>query len=419
MVPYIFLFLLLTTFSCSGFFFIRSIKFQTQSRLLDKSIQNYKKQEVKFANEKIQYIQKIEQYLERSKYQEKIIHNFEKLQIDSQELTKGALFDLGHKLSKQLIAIHKQENEETRKISEKRIAETAKKFNSDFERIVSMVTSLNKEIEQSKDIVDVIKNSLLSPSGAGALAEITLENIMKSSGLRLNTDYLMQYSVYNEHNHNLRPDAVVFLPSNRLMIIDAKASKFLVNEINLAPLAKTMNLHLRSLSNKLYVNAVKQSLRSQQVNIGHIVTLMFLPTDHAIEKLCEADNDFMSKAWKCNIFPVGPAGLMNMLSFAKFQISEEMTAHNHQKIITEVQKLITSIGSMIEHSRRLGTSITSVVSHYDKFAGSFNRNFLSKVHNISKMGIAGGLKKSQTPLQRLQVITSSSESADEVNLDES
>ena len=409
MILYISIVFSVISFGFLGFSLYRNVKLNIESKFLNESLQEYKDQNTSLEEEKFEHVQKIQQLSEKLKYQEQMIRDFEKLKEESKESTKAVLFELGNELSKQLIEIHKKENRESRENSEKNIQETAKKFNSEFERIVGMVGSLSKEVAQSKDIVDVIKNSLLSPSGAGALAEITLENIMKSSGLRLNIDYRMQYSVQDENQDTLRPDSIVFLPSDRVMIIDAKASKFLVDEADPKSLAKTMNSHLRSLSGKSYADAVRKNLAVKGNNISNIVTLMFLPTEHAIEKLLDADNEFMNKAWKYNIFPVGPAGLMNMLSFAKFQISEQMMMHNHQKIIEEVQKLMASIGSMAEHSTRLGSSISSVANHYDKFAASFNRNFLSKARNISKMGIESGLKKTQASLQRFQVIASNSE----------
>lgn len=364
--------------------------------------------------ERIEHIQKIEQLSGKLQYQQQFIEEFEKLRDESKSSTKAALFDLGNELSKQLIELHKKENKESREFSEKNIKETAEKFNSEFERIVNMVGSLSKEVSQSKDTVDVIKNSLLSPSGAGSLAEITLENILKSSGLRPQIDFMMQYSVSGDDSEILRPDAVVFLPSDKLMIIDAKASKFLVDDQNdLKNLAKTMNSHLRSLASKNYSDVVKKTIAGKQsVRVGNVVTLMFVPSEHAIEKILEADSDFMNKAWKANIFPVGPAGLMNMLSFAKFQISEQMMLHNHQQIIEEVKKLIASIGIMADHSSRLGNSISSVVNHYDKFAASFNRSFLSKAKSIGKMGIECDLKKTQSPLQRLHVVSSKADLID-------
>jgi DNA recombination protein RmuC len=392
----------------------QNINLKVQLRFLGDSVTNSQLALETLENSKIEYIQKIEQLSGQLKYQEQFISEFEKLRDESKQSTKAALFDLGNELSKQLIDIHKKENKESREVSEKNIQETSTKFNSEFERIVNMVGALSKEVSQSKDIVDVIKNSLLSPSGAGNLAEITLENILKSSGLRNNLDFIMQYSLATEDKAVLRPDAVIFLPSDKLMVIDAKASKFLVDDQDdLKNLARTMNTHLRSLSGKNYAEMVKKSLSNKEVNVGNIITLMFVPSEHAIEKIIEADSDFMNKAWMANIFPVGPAGLMNMLSFAKFQISEQLMMYNHQQIIEEVKKLISSVGNITDHSVRLGASLSGAMNHYDKFAASFNRNFLSKARNISKMGIeSGGSKKTQESLQRFQVIALKSELID-------
>lgn len=392
------------------FSFYKNARLQFQLNFLSQISQEEQNKNSLLEIQRIEYVKRIEQLLSQSKYQESLISEFNKIKADSNDATKAALFELGNQLSKQLIEIHKKENQETREISEKTIKETSSRFNSEFERIVSMVGSLSKEVSLSKDTVDIIKNSLLSPSGAGNLAEITLENILKSSGLRVSIDFMMQYSTNDENHSIFRPDAVIFLPSNKLMVVDAKASKFLVeDQDDLKNLARTMNNHLKSLSGKSYADMVRKNIENKGYSLTNIVTLMFLPSEHAVEKLIEADNDFMNKAWKANIFPVGPAGLMNMLSFAKFQISEQLMMQNHLQIIEEVKKLMASVGLMAEHSSKLGNSISSAASHYDKFAASFNRNFLSKARKLNKMGIDGGLKKDQESLQRIQVFLTKSE----------
>jgi DNA recombination protein RmuC len=362
-------------------------------------------------NEKIENIKHIEQIVAKVQQQEKLINDFENITKKSQELTKASLFELGNELSKQLIAIHRTESEGNRKLSEENIKTNAEKFNAEFERIVNMVGALKNGVEKSQGTVDLIKNSLLSPSGAGKLAEITLENILKASGLKNGLDFSMQYNLSGEHNNKLRPDAVIFLPSNNIMIIDAKASKFLIDESeNIERLVKTMNFHLKSLASKDYAENMKLAGNlANRMKYANIITLMFLPSEHAIEKIVEADSDFLNKAWNLNIFPVGPAGLMNMLSFAKFQIAENLMLHNNLEIIEEVKKLINSISSLAEYSAKLGSNISSLVGNYDKFAASFNRNFLSKAKNISNLGLGSDLNRKQIHLQRYQLITGKSE----------
>lgn len=394
------------------FFYLlyKNIKLTLQFDLLLSSAQENIDKINLLEGQKIEFVKEIEHLSSRANYQENLIEEFNKLKADANDATKSALFELGNQLSRQLIDIHKKENQESREFSEKNIKETSNRFNAEFERIVGMVGSLSKEVSLSKDTVDVIKNSLLSPSGAGSLAEITLENILRSSGLRSGLDFIMQYCASGEDNNLYRPDTVIFLPNNKLMIVDAKASKFLVEDHGDSKnLSKTMNIHLKSLSNKSYADVVKKTVELKGYSLSNIVTLMFLPSEQAIEKLMEADPDFMNKAWKANIFPVGPAGLMNMLSFAKFQISEQMMIQNHLQIIEEVKKLMSSIGLMAEHSAKLGNSISSAVGHYDRLAASFNRNFLSKARKLNKMGIDGGLKKDQESLQRIQVFVTKSE----------
>jgi DNA recombination protein RmuC len=388
------------------FLMYKNITLNAQLKHLNDDIADLRQENANINYDKIEYIKKNEQLSEKINYQSRLVADFERLRLESHESTKAALFTLGNDLSKQLIEIHKRENKEARELSENNIKVTAEKFNNEFEKLLGIIGSLSRDIEQSKDTVDVIKNSLLSPSGAGILAEITLENILKASGLRKGMDFSIQHTILGEDNAKLRPDALIFLPSDNIMVIDAKASKFLVQDTDKTKLAKTMNLHLKSLSSKDYSENV---MKNRTTKTGNIVTLMFLPTEHAVEKIIEADSEFLNKSWRVNIFPVGPAGLMNMLSFAKFQISEQLVIQNHRKIIDEITKLIGSIASLSEHSSRLGNSIQSLVGNYDKFAASFNHNFLSKAKNVSRLGIETTDKKLAKPLQRYQIVSSKSE----------
>ncbi|WP_342270929.1 DNA recombination protein RmuC [Candidatus Tisiphia endosymbiont of Parasteatoda lunata] len=410
--------LLLTTglvvlFSLFVWFYHKTTKLNAELGFLSNNYLEENKQNQILQQEKISYIQKIEQLSSKVDYQNQLIAEADKARQESYVSAKNALFDLGNELSKQLIEIHRRENQEARELSEKNISGATSKFNNEFERLINMVGSLSRDIEQSKGTVDIIKQSLLSPSGAGLLAEITLENILKSSGLRSNLDFIIQYSVTTTDNLKLRPDALVFLPSGNLMVIDAKASKFLVDlGQDSSNLSKTMNNHLKSLNSKDYAENILASFQDKKEHFANIVTLMFVPTEQAIEKILIADNNFLQKAWENNIFPVGPAGLMNMLSFAKFQISDYRRSENHKLIIEEVRKLLTSIASLAEHSQKLGNNIQHIVNNYDKFAASFNRHFLSKARNIQKLGIDIGNKTIQHPIERYQLVSSKSEIID-------
>lgn len=367
--------------------------------------------------EKIEYIKQIQDLTNKVEYLTKLNKDLDSARKEAFDAAKASLFDLGSSLSKQLIEIHKEENKESRELSEKNIAATSENFHKEFQKILMIVSNLNKDIAESKATVDIIQKSLLSPTGAGKLAEITLENILKSSGLKSGMDFTMQHNVSNEDGRQ-RPDSVIFLPSSNLMVIDAKASKFLV-EIPASSsieeksalekqLMKTMHAHLKSIVSKEYAENTMSHYKLKDKHFNNVITLMFLPTESALERITNIDEGFIHKAWSNNIFPVGPTGLMNMLSFAKFQINDHMRTENHKLIIDEVRKLLISVSSLSEHSQKLGNGIKNIVSNYDKFSASFNRNFLPKAKNIRSLGIDIG-KQDLKSLERYHMVSANSD----------
>ena len=364
---------------------------------------------------KLQNVKTIQAFESENKYLAQAIAENEKIQKEAFASAKSAMHELGGTLSKQLLELHKQESKEVRETSEQKIHNTAQKFHTEFERLVQMISSLNQEVGNSKSTVELIKQSLLSPSGAGQLAEITLENILKASGLKMGVDFMMQHTISGGQEQKLRPDAVVFLPGGNLMVIDAKASKFLVDAEgvdNDQKLVKAMNMHLKSLASKDYVENIITSYNLSGKEVQHVMMLMFLPTEYAVDKVTGIDMDFISKSWNSNIFPVGPSGLMNMLSFARFQINDNIRTENHKLIVEEMRKILASISVLTDYSQKMGNSVQSLVNNYDKFSASFNRNFLPKVRTIQKLGIDMPNKTNLSSLTRYQLVSSKAELID-------
>ena len=401
--------------SSCGYLFFRYSNLKFKLSFIEEENKDFESKLLELESMKLENIRKIQALETDNKYLAQTIADSEKSQIAAFASAKAAMFELGGNLSKQLLELHKQESKEAREISEQKLNNTTQKFHTEFERLVQMISSLNQDVGNSKSTVELIKQSLLSPSGAGQLAEITLENILKSSGLKPGIDFMMQHSVNVGNDQKLRPDAVVFLPGGNIMVIDAKASKFLVEcdgEDNSGKLIKAMNMHLKSLASKDYVENIITSFNLSGKEVQHVMMLMFLPTEFAVDKVTGIDMEFISKAWNSNIFPVGPSGLMNMLSFARFQINDNIRTENHGLIIEEMRKILGSISVLTEYSQKMGNSVQSLVNNYDKFSASFNRNFLPKVRVIQKLGIEAPSNASLANLTRYQLISSKTELID-------
>ncbi|AIL65432.1 DNA recombination protein rmuC [Rickettsiales bacterium Ac37b] len=360
---------------------------------------------------KISAEKQLELQLQLAQEADKRSKDFEQAKLETMSYAKAAIFEVGQKLSSHLIEDHKREAEQVRKETADNMHNTTAKLYEQFQHITSVLSILNNQVQESKTTVDLVKRALLSPTGAGNLAEIALENILKASGLREQQDFIMQYNIYNEYGSRMRPDAVVFLPNNNIMVIDSKASKFFL-EIDMSEgaildtkLLDSMYQHLKDLTNKDYKEAVRSQLKKIKplYKVNHITMVMFLPSELALEKLQSANKNFMQKAWDLSIFPSGPIGIVNMLSHARFLINENQQLNNYQVIIEEIQKLLQTISIMYEHAHKLGKTISTSMSHYDKFAGSFNNNLLSRVRKLYKLGL-NTTKNSYVNLERYQII---------------
>jgi DNA recombination protein RmuC len=346
----------------------------------------------------------------------KQMENWEQYKAQSMDNAKVAIFEVGSKLSKDLIEQHKIESGIHKEETNKQFKQTTENLYKDFSKLAEIISVLKDQVSAAQTSTDSVYRALLSPSTAGGLAEITLENILKSSNLIANIDYQMQYSIEDENNNRLRPDAVIFLPGDNILVIDSKASKFFL-ELGKAKTSSeeeqikqkiktTMRTHLKSLASKDYRQSIANHLKNKLVN--HISTIMFLPTETCIEKIQEIDINFISDAWQNNIFPAGPVGLINILANAKFQISEENKNKNYNLILTEVSSLLYNIVNLAEYAKKLGSSLNSSIGFFDKFAASFNTNIIARSKRLEKLGVAVKTNK-QVPekLERYQVLTGS------------
>ncbi|MCB2082360.1 MAG: DNA recombination protein RmuC, partial [Rickettsiales bacterium] len=288
--------------------------------------------------------------------------NWEKTKAQHLEAAKASLLQAGSELSNKLLADHKREAEAARIENTKRVKETTEELLKDHKVISESMQSLYDQVKDSRATIETVQRALLSPSGAGQLAEITLENILRASGLIRDKDYTIQHHISTTEGSNLRPDAVVYLPGAAALAIDCKASKHFMalgeaedgseeEKAALQNLRRTMQQHLHDLAKRDYANALaEQYSKTRQHPLENAYTLMFLPSETALEKLYIADPQFQERAVKQNILPAGPSGLVHVLMQSRLLIAHAQQEENAKQILEEVKKLMASIGRMYDLS---------------------------------------------------------------------
>lgn len=333
--------------------------------------------------EKFEALQQVERMKQEVLSMRERMQDWEKTKEESLKSAKEAMFTTGSDLfRKEAEALHQKTSE-------------------NFQAVVQSVASLNDRVSKNVHTVDTLWRTLASPGTAGNFTEFGLENTFKRYGLEPGRDFVTQHSVAGENSGTkLRPDAVVFLPGNNLLVIDCKASKFFLElaEVEGTPqeaerleqLKRTMQEHLKSLASKGYREAVKDyyNITGRKEKPGHILTIMFVQSEAAIEKIYKADPTFRQKAEEQEIILSGPTGLAGLMSFARYDITNERQLKNQETIMEEIGKLLSSLETVVGHALKVGKGLESAAGHYEKFARSINSNLLPKARRINNLGVA-------------------------------
>jgi DNA recombination protein RmuC len=329
--------------------------------------------------------------------------DFERLKEESLKAMQAAALQTTQQLSSKLLDDHKRENEEAKKQGEELVRQTTEQLFKRFEDVSQAVAQIKGEVDAKGQRLDLVWRALTSPAGSGYYAEIGLANTLKSFGLVEGRDYVLQHTTEDAATgKRLRPDAVVFLPGDSVLVIDCKASKFLV-EIAEAEggegegaayqnLARTMNQHLRALAEKDYRNAVAAAFREsgRGGEIARILSVMYLPNEGALEKLHRADADFVERATRLQIVPAGPAGLAGFIGFAAVEISLIRQIENQKEIVRSAELLLEGLAVSLSHAASLGRSVKGAADAYEKFARSVNGRLLGRGRRLAELGLRPG-----------------------------
>ncbi len=326
----------------------------------------------------------------------KRLEDWETAKAESLQAAKAAVLSTASELSTKLLEDHKRETAEAKKDAEERVGKATATLLKQIEEMGKTVATLNKQVDENRDTMSTVWKALSSPGGAGHYAEIGLENTLKSFGLEKGRDFLIQPQLEGKR---LRPDAIVLLPGDTVLVVDSKASKFLLDlaeaegtageEEAYKNLVRTMNQHLKALADKNYKAEILASYHEagRTGEIKRIMSVMYLPNEGAIEKLSKADPDFIRKAARLEMTIAGPSALTSLIGFARVEIDLGRQIENHEHIVQGTRALLDGIGVVIGHTESVGRGIRSAADHYVKLTGSINSRLLPRVQTLLTQGV--------------------------------
>ena len=248
-----------------------------------------------------------------------------------------------------------------------------------FGQLTGQIEAMKLGAEQVRAEAARLGNSLRNgPKTRGRWGEQQLRNVLEQCGLAEHTDFVMEHSV-NTEDGRLRPDAIITIPGQKKLVIDAKVSLNAYQDafeaVDEAARKAALEAHVVSMRTHIQTLASK-SYQSQFEDAPDYV-LMFVPGEHFISAALEQDSKLWEYAFERRVLLASPTNLV-AIARSVAQVWRQVGLEKEAREIGRMGgELYDRLAVAAEHLKRVGSGLSSAVDNYNKFVGSFERNVLS------------------------------------------
>lgn len=264
------------------------------------------------------------------------------------------------------------------------------------------VKSLAQQSADAARTTGKLVNALrASPKTRGRWGEHQLRNVLELAGMAEHVDFETEKTLEGMEG-KVRPDAVIRLPGERFIVVDAKTSLagYLealetddpnVQEAALAKHAREIRTHMRGLAEKKYWSALP---------FTPDFVAMFIPGENFFAAAAERDPTLFEDAVAKKVLIVTPTTLVALSKAIAYGWRQEVMSQNASEIAETGQELYKRLANLGQRVSDLGDALTQSVNRYNGFIGTLEGQVMPQARKFNDLQVEG----SQDPLPKLDVL---------------
>lgn len=245
---------------------------------------------------------------------------------------------------------------------------TNEKFKNEDENFIKFDQNIRQFIEAGSKIAQDTSNltQIMKSDNRtqGQWGEIVLEHVLEASGLRKDDEYFIQKADTVEG----RPDAIVKLPENKCVMIDAKTSLASFSAYLQAESEEEKLQHLKEFkdSTKSHIAGLtKRDYKPSDESLSPEYILMFIPIESCYSLMFCDDNYLWDLSWKNHIMPVSPSTLLASLKIINAFLVVNRQNENAQEISRLATKMLDKFSDMVKNIRQAREKIDTGLKQLD------------------------------------------------------
>jgi DNA recombination protein RmuC len=231
---------------------------------------------------------------------------------------------------------------------------------------------------------------LHSNQARGKWGEETLRRVVEAAGMSAHCDFTEQTTVGEN-----RPDLVVKLPGERVIIVDAKVPDFdFLNALESAePVkrAEALAAHAAKLKSTIKALADRDYPRQFANALDYVV--LFVPAESLFSAALEGDHDLIVWAAEKRILLATPASLIALLRSVAVSWQQHAQTENAQKIAEAAQEFYARVVKFTEHFEKIRAGLDRANAAFNDAAASFQTRVRPAGERLAELGGANSSRE--------------------------
>lgn len=266
----------------------------------------------------------------------------------------------------------------------KPIAETLQKTDAKLAVIESAGTSLKEETGR-------LVRALRDPHVRGRYGEMQLKRVAELAGMQEQCDFFQQEQTRDAEGNALRPDMVIKLPSDRVIVVDAKTN---IRAYLDALEARTpdeaeacLDRFARHVSEQATALARKKYWTQYDGSPEFVV--MFIPGDQFVDAALSRQADLLERAAEQGVILASPATLIGLLRAVAVGYQEQRLAKAAAELRDLGRELHQRAATAFGYIADMGGSLEKAVEKYNAFVASYQGRFEPTLKKFEDAGVKG------------------------------
>ncbi len=267
------------------------------------------------------------------------------------------------------------------------------------QQIHSLMATQEGVREETRRLVKALR----VPHVRGRWGETTLKRVAELAGMQAHCDFYEQPATPGDGNR-MRPDMIVRLPGNRLIVVDAKvplsayldsleATQAEERDALIDRHAAQIATHIQQLARKAYW---------AQFETTPEFVVLFIPGENFFAAALSRNPRLIEDGMQRQVVLATPTTLIALLKAVAYGWRQQQAAENADKVARLGRTLYERLQTMTGHLQQMGRDLDRCVGSYNRMVGSMERRVLVSARGFEDLGVVDGGVHGSPTLEKIE-----------------